>query len=872
MTTKSTPGGRPPVAPGRADRGGRTGRRGEAPAPGVPGLQPRRPRRRWLPTWRGLLFAIGLLAVLGATGFGMAYAMTPIPDVNPETQAQTTTVYYADGRTELGSFGVNRTNVELERVPEHLRQAVLAAEDREFYSNRGISPRGIGRALVNNLRGESTQGGSTITQQYVKNAHLTSERTYARKSREVLIALKVDRQLSKDQILESYLNTIYWGRGAYGVQAAADEYFGKDVSKLSVAESAYLAGIIQSPGRYDPRKNREGAQRRWAYVLDGMVASGWLSPAQRAKQDFPQVDRVSRQQRLSGPKGYLLTAVRDELETRGFEQEEIDASGLRVVTTFDRRAQEAAQQAMAEGFPSSKAAGVHAGLAAVRPGDGAVVAMYGGRDYLDREFNDAVQARKQAGSTFKAFTLAAALEEGIGLDSRWQGDSPIVVPDTTRRTTQIANEFDRDYGSVDLRTATEQSINTAFVDLTLELGPKRVVDAIEDAGLDGGRAVGLQPGPAVTLGTAAVSPVDLAAAYSTFAAEGKRSSWHLISQVKDPDGETLYRAQKEVGTAFPADVAADVTDALRVVVDGREGTGGAARALGRPVAGKTGTHADRTAWFVGYTPQLSAAVAFYREGRNGEELSLDGVGGRDPFFGGGYPAEIWTAFARGALEGEPVQQFPAPAGIGQTAAPEPSATVTAPGTAPGTTPGTPPGAVPAPGGVLLPPENVGTPSRPVPGPRTTLAPPTSTATTRPPLTTGPSGGRTTARSTAPPATRAGGAGEPGSGGRQTVQQLQQADQAPESTASSTSSASSTEGSRTQRSTIRRSGPPAGERRSTATAGPDATGSSGSGSSESGSAGSSGASRDARGSATGTGTSSPTGSARAGSEASSPTRR
>ena len=734
----------------------------EAPDP------PRRRRGRRL--LLGLLLGAVTLLVLGLAGFVTAYALVPVPEVKPEALAQTTVVYYADGKTEIGSFGTNRTNVDLAAVPRHVRDAVLAAEDREFFANRGISPRGIARAFVNNVRGEATQGGSTITQQYVKNAHLTQERTYSRKTQEIFIALKVDRQLPKEQILENYFNTIYWGRGAYGVEAAAQAYFDKPVGELSVSEGAYLAGIIQSPGRYDPRENREGALRRWNYVLDGMVAQGWLRPADRARLEFPKVAKAARQQRLDGPKGYLLDTVRDELEALGFSEQEVDTAGLRVTTTFEERAQKGAEKAMREEFPTTRTDGVHAGLAAIRPGDGAVTAMYGGPDFVEQGFNDATQAKKQGGSTFKAFTLAAALEEGVSLDSTWQGDSPILLP----RDEKVDNEASEaggpgtDYGRVDLWTATTKSINTAFVDLAtspqlggMEEGPERVVEAVRAAGLGADKALGLEAVPTVTLGTASVSPVDLANSYATFAAGGQRSSWYTIASVHAGTGAddlTLYKVEKDVDRVFEEEVATSVTAALRGVVR-EEGTGRRAQALGRPAAGKTGTHEAETAWFVGYTPQLAAAVGFYREDENGRARPLSGVGGEERFFGGNYPTRIWTAFMTAALEGEPVVDFPGPDLAAPGAGGPPATPLTPSATSTGTQPepGESSASSPDPSATEPSPSvSVPSPTRSAsPSPSPTRFSPSPTRTRSPsasPTRTRPTPGSTTPGSTTPRAT------------------------------------------------------------------------------------------------------------------------
>jgi membrane peptidoglycan carboxypeptidase len=620
--------------------------------------------RRFVPSWRlvlGLCFT-GLLGVAGL--FGLAYAMVSIPEPNDQALEQTSVVYYRDGKTEIGRFGEsNRIAVSLDQVPQHVRDAVLAAEDRTFYSNRGISPTGIARAFYSNLRNDSTQGGSTITQQYVKNVYLSQERTLSRKLKEVVISVKVANQDSKEKILEDYLNTIYWGRGAYGVQTASQAYFRKDVSKLDVSEAAFLAGIIQAPSSYDPARNPEGAERRWNYALSGMVATGALTEAERAKLTFPEVSERKVENRLGGPKGYLIDVVRDELVRAGISEAKIETGGLKIRTTFDQRLQRAAEKAVKDERPREDARGVHVGLSSVRPGTGEVVAMYGGRDYVRAPGRNAATAKIQGGSTFKAFTLAAALDEGISLDSRYAGNGPLEVPGSK----PVQNQGDRDYGySVDLRYATANSINTAFVDLTMELGAEKVRDAAVASGIPSD-APGLEADARVTLGTASVSAVDVANAYATFAAEGERvDNPHTVIDVADSSGEIIYKASVSKKRAWSRNVAANVTDALEGVVE--YGSGTKAQEVGRPVTGKTGTAEDLTAWFAGYAPQLSTAVSFHR---GDGTKSLDGVAGMSTFTGGAYPAAVWTAFMEEALEGTEVVEFPDPEPIGERVDSEP---------------------------------------------------------------------------------------------------------------------------------------------------------------------------------------------------------
>jgi membrane peptidoglycan carboxypeptidase len=636
--------------------------------------------RRFVPSFKQFLAlaGVGFLALVAL--IGVAYAATSIPRPNDLISAQTTIIYYADGKTEIGRFGEqNRIIVPLDQVPDHVQKAVLAAEDRSFYENRGISPTGIVRAFWNNLSGGSTQGGSTITQQYAKNAYLSQERTYTRKIKEFFIAVKLARRDDKNKILQDYLNTIYFGHGAYGIQTAAQTYFGKDAKDLTVAEGAVLASVIRSPAAYDPVNHADRLTGRFNYVLDGMVAKGWLSQGERAGMQLPKLAAVKKPK--GGANYYLMDTVRRELKAHGFSDQDIDLGGLRVTTTFDRRAQRAAVRAVQQERPTENARNVHIGLSAVQPGTGAVIAMYGGA--TAGGLNEVTQARVQPGSSFKPFALAGALRDGISLKSRFQGTSPLKLPGTTK---EVNNEFDRSYGpTVDLVKATADSINTAFVDLTLHMGPSKVVDAAVAAGIPADTP-GLEANAVNTLGTASVRNIDMANAYGTFASGGKAAHWYTVQKVKGANGGTRYQANPKTTRAFAKDVVSDVSYALQQVV--KQGSGTEAQNLGRPAAGKTGTAALRpntttSAWFVGYTPQLVAAVDFYK---GTGKADLDGVGGLSTFFGGEYPARIWTAFMTAAMQNEPVENFPPPAYVGQAVNPKPTSTPTPTTSSPTSTP------------------------------------------------------------------------------------------------------------------------------------------------------------------------------------------
>jgi membrane peptidoglycan carboxypeptidase len=632
----------------------------------------RGPLRRVL---RFSLWGFLALGVLGTAGLVLAYQLTDIPDPNEQFQAETTTVYYSDGKHEVGTFALqNRDAVELSDVPQRVQDAVVAAENRSFWTDPGIDVKGIARAAASNVGSESTQGASTITQQYVKILYLSQERTYTRKAKEAFLALKIQDEMSKQDILEGYLNTIYFGRGAYGIEAASQAYFGKHVADLSVAESAVLASVLNAPSRLDPAVDEANAEyllERYRYVLSGMAEAGTLgrNRAERLSKRLPEIDEPASTNRLGGQRGYLLALVERDLSKYDFSEDEIYGGGLEVVTTFDWQAQQAVVSAVEQERPEES--DVKVAVASVEPGSGALRAMYGGQDYVQSQRNWALTAR-QPGSAFKPFTLAAGFEQGHQLRDVFNGNA-ITVPSGGGEHT-VHNEFDQNLGPVTLQTAIEQSSNTAFVDLAMRLenGSRDVVDSAVRAGVPRDAPALDEDAVTTTLGTADIAPVDMATSYATFAAEGERNDWYVIDTVTDGDGRVLYRHQDESRQTFDREVANGVSYALQQVIE--EGTGTAALSLGRPAAGKTGTAGAAngdviSAWFVGYTPELSTAVMYVR-GDDGQGV-LDGVGGLDPFAGGAYPARTWTTAMTGELEGTPVGEFATPGDESMVSMPPP---------------------------------------------------------------------------------------------------------------------------------------------------------------------------------------------------------
>lgn len=605
---------------------------------------------------RRSLVRIGALVSCLLTASGCS--LGPV-DLNKERALPLrSTIYAADGSRLARLFRENRSLVSLKEMTPSLVSAVLAAEDSRFYEHGGYDLRSIARAaLVNLKRGEMQQGGSTITQQYVKNTYFRhADRTLERKARELRLAIEVERRYSKDEILERYLNAVYLGAGAYGVEAAAETYFGERVGSLSLAQSALLAGLIKGPSLYDPMQNPKKAKQRRSYVLDRMLALKKIGSRATARAKRSPLGVLDEPPKLKTREPYFVEAVKQEvLENPALGATEVERArslfqgGIQVETTLVPVIQRAAKRAVDQildrpGDPS-------AALVAIRPRTGQIVAMVGGKDWSASQVNLALGREgggsgRQAGSTFKAIDAAAAMEQGIGLDTEFES-SPETFVSSDGSTWSVSNAEGGGGGPLTLREALVHSVNGVYARLALQIGAGQIATQAHLMGVQ----ARLPSHPSIALGSGEVSVLDMAAAYATLANNGTAVEPTTIRRIELPDGQSFGSEQERVRSVVSPGNAYLLTKTLEEVIE--RGTGVAAR-IGRPAAGKTGTtnnYAD--AWFVGYTPQLVAAVwVGYPEG----SIPMTNVHGIR-VFGGTFPALIWKQFMSAALQGKPVRDF-----------------------------------------------------------------------------------------------------------------------------------------------------------------------------------------------------------------------
>jgi len=625
---------------------------GGAKPPSPKKRKPRRGGRRPL-TLRRLFYWCFVLGIWAAVALGgvVAWHLMKLPPVHSlvvPKRPPTVTILGIDGKTVAVRGDMGGVALPLKALPPYLPQAFVAIEDRRFYRHFGLDPIGLARAMAANLAARRVrEGGSTLTQQLAKNLFLTPERTVSRKIDEVILALALEKEYSKNEILELYLNRVYFGSGAYGVEAAAQRYFGKSARVVTLAEAAMLAGLVKSPSRLAPTRNPELARERADVVLNAMVEAGFVSeamaktartrPAQIVKNDGP------------GSIGYVGDWVMDALNdyVGRFENDVV------VQTTIDPALQLAAERALAEELAQKgDRYGVSQGALVAMDPDGAVRALVGGRSYAESQFNRAVAGHRQPGSAFKPFVYLTALERGLTPDSVRE-DAPIAV-----RGWKPENYSREYYGPVTLTTALANSLNTVSVRLTLEFGAHNVATTARRLGI----ASRLEPNASLALGTSEVTPLELVGAYAPFANGGIAVIPHVIERVRDNGGKILYARTVSGSSRVVAIEHVDMMNRM-LAETLQSGTARRASIPGWPAAGKTGTSQDyRDAWFVGYTGRMIAGVWLGND---------DGTPTKKAT-GSGLPVDIWNRFMRAAHQNLPVVELPggyAEAGFGRALPP-----------------------------------------------------------------------------------------------------------------------------------------------------------------------------------------------------------
>jgi len=599
---------------------------------------------------------LGVLLLLGTVSVAAGAVMVSgwlenLP--NPDTPgafdvAQATRIYSADGKLLARLYLENREVIPIEKMSPDLADAIVAVEDERFYQHNGVDFIGLGRAVVVNLtQGFGAEGASTITQQYIRNTILLDERTnisLARKVREAYLATELEKRYTKKQILQMYLNAVYFGEGAYGAQAASRTYFATTADKLTLSQAALLAGLPQQPSRLDPYDNLDGAIRRRNEVLLNMLQNGYIT---QAEHDEAVAEKVKLERAKAPSDGiyrapYFVAHVKKELQAK-FSPAVVFKGGLTVYTTLDTRMQKYAEDAVKKRLPHKK--DPEAALVSIDPRNGYVKALVGGRDYHKRKFNLATQGKRQPGSSFKMFVLVTALDKGMPPSFKVDSSSPAYIH-TKPKPWVVANSEGSGHGLMSLSSATHASVNTVFARVAWEVGAKNIAKTAKAMGID----TKIPNYPSIALGTTNVSPYEMASAYGTLATGGIHHEPVVITKVVNSQGETVFKAKKRGKRAIPKDISVAATNVLKGVIT----NGTATRAqIGRPAAGKTGTSQDyRDVWFVGYTPQLVTAVwVGYPQERT---IVVNGARA----FGGTVAAPIWALYMRKALKGEPVMKFP----------------------------------------------------------------------------------------------------------------------------------------------------------------------------------------------------------------------
>ncbi|MFU0542909.1 transglycosylase domain-containing protein [Gardnerella pickettii] len=592
--------------------------------------------------------------ILGILTVAWMYVTTDIPQPDKIAMADKTKVYYADGKTEIGSFAEqNREIINCSVLKPYVGNAIIASENRSFYKDGGIDLKGIGRAIIHNVTSKGRWGGSTITQQYAERYYLGETKTYLGKLHEAILALKIAQTQDKNTVLCNYMNTIYLGRGAYGIQAAAKAYFGVEAKDLTLSQAAMLAGIIPAPSSWDPAIMPKEANIRFKRVLRIMLKDKYITSEEYKNAKMPQTINQTKQNMYAGPQGYLLQMVRSELTSGGaFTKEDLDTGGYRIITTIDKAKQDlmfnvASPTAGARGITPQ---GVQTGAMSVNPKDGSIISVYAGDDYLSKPLNNATQALYEPGSTMKPFALIGAIQAGTNLNTLFNGNTGLKFKGIDKPVNNFANT---NWGIINLYKATANSVNTPFMALQEKLGQKGVANTAVMAGLNAQRVNGKNP--FTVLGNDPVHISEIARAYSTIANQGRRPDLHIVSSVKNPDGKEFYRAPTVGKQVFAAADMALAIKAMQGVV--QYGTSPEVRGVGKPIAGKSGTANDASACsFVGFTPSVLTVFAIWHPDAQGNPLPVPTFRG---YPGGiGYSAHLFTRYMRAALAGTAAEKFP----------------------------------------------------------------------------------------------------------------------------------------------------------------------------------------------------------------------
>lgn len=592
--------------------------------------------------------------ILGILTVAWMYVTTDIPQPDKIAMADKTKVYYADGKTEIGSFAEqNREIINCSVLKPYVGNAIIASENRSFYKDGGIDLKGIGRAIIHNVTSKGRWGGSTITQQYAERYYLGETKTYLGKLHEAILALKIAQTQDKNTVLCNYMNTIYLGRGAYGIQAAAKAYFGVEAKDLTLSQAAMLAGIIPAPSSWDPEIMPKEANIRFKRVLRIMREDKYITSEEYKNAKMPQTINQTKQNVYAGPQGYLLQMVRSELTSGGaFTKEDLDTGGYRIITTIDKAKQDlmfsvASPTAGARGVTPQ---GVQTGAMSVNPKDGSIISVYAGDDYLSKPLNNATQALYEPGSTMKPFALIGAIQAGTNLNTLFNGNTGLKFKGIDKPVNNFANT---NWGIINLYKATANSVNTPFMALQEKLGQKGVANTAVMAGLNAQRINGKNP--FTVLGNDPVHISEIARAYSTIANQGRRPDLHIVSSVKNPDGKEFYRAPTAGKQVFAAADMALAIKAMQGVV--QYGTSPEVRGVGKPIAGKSGTANDSSACsFVGFTPSVVTVFAIWNPDAQGNPLPVPTFRG---YPGGiGYSAHLFTRYMRAALAGTAAEKFP----------------------------------------------------------------------------------------------------------------------------------------------------------------------------------------------------------------------